>query len=61
MHVSEMTWFPASEDGDAATRSALRRQMEAFAWDLLSRLAGVLPDEQQTSLEKPLDTSVARG
>jgi len=42
-------------------RSALRQEVEAFAWDLISRLAGTDTAVDIDLDEIPLDRTLARG
>jgi hypothetical protein len=40
-------------------RSALRREIEAFAWSLVFRLAGDAADQESDAVEHPLDGTLA--
>jgi len=45
----------------ASARSIIRRELDAFAWDLVSRLTDAGPDGTDEEGEIPLDSTPAKG
>jgi hypothetical protein len=62
MFEREMALFARLGGGDPADpRRALRREIDAFAWDLVSRLTGTVAEDNAPTREIPLDRNAARG
>jgi len=51
----------APETDATDIRSALRQEIESFAWSLVSRLARDAANQESGAVEIPLDRTLARG